>query len=202
MHLLCESKTHNKQLLLTAAPLAQAKVGHVVAAAAAGGRQRQRLGARHGARRTGVATATVDGHVAHPTVEGDAGAAGRQGRGESSVVAADHGAHGVAGLVVRPIAADDGWCDDPADPAYNRPVRLAYPARCETMTRADGLYDVVVVLGHNDDPPVPGAGSAIFLHCAAPDFAPTEGCVALARDALLALVAAARPGDGLEVRAV
>lgn len=79
----------------------------------------------------------------------------------------------------------DGWCDDPADANYNRQVHHPYPASAEKLWRADGLYDVIVVLGHNDDPPVPGAGSAIFLHVARPDYGPTEGCVALALPDLL-----------------
>jgi L,D-peptidoglycan transpeptidase YkuD (ErfK/YbiS/YcfS/YnhG family) len=91
-------------------------------------------------------------------------------------------------LPVAPLAPDAGWCDDPADPAYNRPVRLPYAGRHERLWREDGLYDVIVVLAHNDDPPVPDLGSAIFLHVARPDFAPTEGCVALARDDLLWLL--------------
>ena len=102
-------------------------------------------------------------------------------------------------LPVQPIGADDGWCDDPADRAYNRPVRLPYPARHEIMRREDALYDVVVILGHNDDPPVPGLGSAIFLHCAKPGWPPTEGCVALDRTDLLAVLAEVRPGDVLEI---
>jgi L,D-peptidoglycan transpeptidase YkuD (ErfK/YbiS/YcfS/YnhG family) len=69
------------------------------------------------------------------------------------------------------------------------------------MWREDGLYDVVVVLGHNDDPPVPGMGSAIFLHCARPDFTPTQGCVALARADLEAVLALAGPGSAIEVQA-
>ena len=56
------------------------------------------------------------------------------------------------------------------------------------MWRADGLYDLVVILGHNDAPVVPGAGSAIFMHVASPGYGPTEGCVALARDDLVALL--------------
>ena len=86
------------------------------------------------------------------------------------------------------IARDDGWCDDPVDPAYNRPVRLPHAASHERLWREDGLYDVLVVLGHNDDPPVPGLGSAIFLHVARGDYGPTEGCVALALDDLLELL--------------
>lgn len=96
---------------------------------------------------------------------------------------------------VRAIEADDGWCDAPSDPAYNRPVRLPYPASCETLLREDELYDLVVVLGHNDDPPQPGAGSAIFLHCKRGDYEPTEGCVALARRDVLDFLAAAKRGD-------
>jgi L,D-peptidoglycan transpeptidase YkuD (ErfK/YbiS/YcfS/YnhG family) len=68
------------------------------------------------------------------------------------------------------------------------------------MWRDDDLYDLVVVLGHNDDPVIPGAGSAIFLHLARPDYRPTEGCVALARSDLEALLAVAEPGDVLEIR--
>jgi L,D-peptidoglycan transpeptidase YkuD (ErfK/YbiS/YcfS/YnhG family) len=80
-----------------------------------------------------------------------------------------------------PISPADGWCDAPADPAYNRLVTRPYPASHETMWREDALYDLVLVIGHNDDPVVPGKGSAVFLHLARPDYAPTEGCVAFAR---------------------
>jgi L,D-peptidoglycan transpeptidase YkuD (ErfK/YbiS/YcfS/YnhG family) len=45
-----------------------------------------------------------------------------------------------------------------------------------------------VVLGYNDDPSVPGAGSAIFVHLARPGYPATEGCVALALDHLMAFV--------------
>ncbi len=102
-------------------------------------------------------------------------------------------------LPAATITETDGWCDDPQDGAYNRPVRLPYAARCERMWRDDGLYDLVCVLAHNDDPPEPGRGSAIFLHCAAPEFTPTQGCVALARDDLEALLACLDPGSALRV---
>ena len=70
------------------------------------------------------------------------------------------------GLPIREIAPNDGWCDAPGDPNYNRPVTLPYDASHERLWREDHLYDLVVVLGHNDDPPAPGRGSAIFLHIA------------------------------------
>src|SRR5208282_617474 len=41
------------------------------------------------------------------------------------------------------LAAADGWCDDPDDAAYNRPVALPYRARAEPLWREDGLYDLV-----------------------------------------------------------
>lgn len=77
------------------------------------------------------------------------------------------------------IRHGDGWCDDPQDRNYNRPVRLPYRASAEHLWRADGLYDVVVVLGYNDVPRVRNRGSAIFMHVARENFAPTEGCIAL-----------------------
>jgi L,D-peptidoglycan transpeptidase YkuD (ErfK/YbiS/YcfS/YnhG family) len=107
----------------------------------------------------------------------------------------DREAAPVTRLPVRPLEPGEGWCDAPGDAAYNRPVRLPYGASAESLWRADGLYDLVVVLGWNDAPVVPERGSAIFLHLAAPDFAPTEGCVALARGDFLAVLAAADPSS-------
>lgn len=86
----------------------------------------------------------------------------------------------VTGLAARRLRPDDGWCDDPCDRRYNRPVRLPYPASCERMWREDRLYDVVLDLACNRGPIRPGKGSAIFLHQASPAFSPTEGCVAVA----------------------
>ena len=92
------------------------------------------------------------------------------------------------GLEARAITADDGWCDDAGDAAYNTRVRLPFAASHEAMWRDDGLYDVVVELGYNDDPALSGKGSAIFMHVMAPDKTPTEGCVALALADLLDLL--------------
>jgi L,D-peptidoglycan transpeptidase YkuD (ErfK/YbiS/YcfS/YnhG family) len=104
-------------------------------------------------------------------------------------------------LPVEPIGRDQGWSDDPGDEAYNTRVTLPYRGSFEKLWRDDGLYDLVVVLGHNDDPPKPYMGSCIFLHIRRDDGGPTEGCVALAREDLLAVLAAARPGDAVEIRA-
>lgn len=103
-------------------------------------------------------------------------------------------------LPIAPLAPKDGWCDDPADPRYNRPVRRPYPAGHEALWREDGIYDLIVVLGYNDRPVRAGRGSAIFLHIARPGFALTEGCIALRRADLLALLEEAGPGTKLSVR--
>ncbi len=97
------------------------------------------------------------------------------------------------------IDPQDGWCDDPNDAGYNRQVRLPYRGRHEVLTRTDQLYDLIVILGHNDDPPVPGRGSAIFLHCQNPDGRPTLGCLALPPQDLIELVRRLEPGDEIEI---
>ena len=106
----------------------------------------------------------------------------------------------VSQLPVKPLAPSDGWVDDPADANYNRPVSLPYPASAEQMWRGDDLYDALVVIGYNIEPVVPGAGSAIFLHIATPDFAPTAGCVAVEREVLLGLLPLLGAGSKIAIR--
>lgn len=82
----------------------------------------------------------------------------------------------------------DGWCDDPPDRNYNRLVRRPYPGSAERLWRDDHLYDVIIVIGHNDCPRIRGRGSAVFMHVARPGLAPTAGCVALRLPHLLRLL--------------
>ncbi|TAK98207.1 MAG: hypothetical protein EPO08_19775 [Rhodospirillaceae bacterium] len=103
-------------------------------------------------------------------------------------------------LPVETITTDAGWCDAPEDPAYNMPVVLPYSASAESLWREDGLYDVIVILGHNDAPVIPGAGSAIFLHVAPADGGPTAGCIAMARAALVALLGAVDKETAVVIR--
>ncbi|HTZ70817.1 MAG TPA: L,D-transpeptidase family protein [Acetobacteraceae bacterium] len=112
---------------------------------------------------------------------------------------ADRMARPACAVPAEPIAPADGWCDDAGNPAYNRMVTLPFGGRHEVLWRNDALYDVIGVLGWNDTPPVPGLGSAIFLHVARPDYAPTEGCVALALGDITWVLAAGC--DAIEVRA-
>ncbi len=105
----------------------------------------------------------------------------------------------LTGLPSVPLAAHDGWCDAPDHPLYNRPVSLPFAASHERLWREDHVYDLIVTIGHNDDPVRPGAGSAIFIHLMREDGAPTEGCIALKSADLLRLLAEAIPGSSLTI---
>lgn len=152
-------------------------------------------------------TLAAFGHVV-PCEIGRAGAVReadkREGDGLTPI-----GAYPVRGVLFRPgrtapppgmrlpwrwTRPSDGWSDDPADPLYNRPVRHPWPFSAERLQRDDALYDVIVVLGHNDAPNLPGLGSAIFLHCMIAGRA-TEGCVAIPAGNLLLIIGELAPGD-------
>ncbi|WP_052046302.1 L,D-transpeptidase family protein [Candidatus Paracaedibacter symbiosus] len=84
----------------------------------------------------------------------------------------------VTQLPVTALHRDMGWCDDVEDPLYNQLVILPYSGRHEVLWRDDSVYDLILVVGYNDDPVVPGKGSAIFIHLAKENYPPTEGCLA------------------------
>jgi len=104
-------------------------------------------------------------------------------------------------LPLSDLRAGDGWCDDPKDRNYNRRVRHPYAASAEHLWRSDHLYDVVVVLGHNERPRSRGRGSAVFMHVAGPGLAPTAGCVALRLPHLLRLIERVSRGAMLRITA-
>jgi L,D-peptidoglycan transpeptidase YkuD (ErfK/YbiS/YcfS/YnhG family) len=112
---------------------------------------------------------------------------------------ADRGPRPRTRLPIRAIRKDDGWCDDPSDRNYNRLVKLPSRRSAEGLMRADPLYDLVLVLGYNDRPRIKGKGSAIFVHLARPGLTPTDGCIALSRPDLRALIACLHPDASLTV---
>ena len=91
-------------------------------------------------------------------------------------------------LTVRETLIDDGWCDAPDDAAYNRFVKRPYGASTEALWHDDGAYDIVIIMSHNDSPPIAGLGSAIFIHITQPDDRATLGCIALTPDDMAALL--------------
>jgi L,D-peptidoglycan transpeptidase YkuD (ErfK/YbiS/YcfS/YnhG family) len=100
---------------------------------------------------------------------------------------------------VRAIRGDDGWCEDRSDRNYNRLVKLSPGSTADRLKRDDHLYDLVLVLGHNDRPRVKGKGSAIFVHLAREGFTPTAGCIALSCRDLRALLAELRRDSEISI---
>lgn len=92
-------------------------------------------------------------------------------------------------LPVEALTIRDGWCDDPTHSAYNQKISLPHSARHETLWREDNVYDLIVVIGYNDEKIQPGRGSAIFMHLQRENKAPTEGCVALTEEDLRIVLA-------------
>jgi L,D-peptidoglycan transpeptidase YkuD (ErfK/YbiS/YcfS/YnhG family) len=82
-----------------------------------------------------------------------------------------------------------GWCDDVASNRYNRPVKLPFSKSHEELWRQDCCYDILATTDHNQRPRVRGLGSAIFLHLARPGQKGTEGCIALSRRDMRAVLA-------------
>lgn len=93
-----------------------------------------------------------------------------------------------SGIPVQPIGATDAWCETPGDANYNRPVRLAPGRSGDRLRRDDHLYDYIIEIDHNTRPRIARRGSAVFLHLARPQFAPTAGCVAMTRPSMLRLL--------------
>ena len=100
-------------------------------------------------------------------------------------------------LPVRPLHPDDGWCDAPFHPSYNRFVRHPFPASAERLWREDGIYDIIVVIDFNIRKRIQGRGSAIFFHIARPDFSPTLGCIAIPEREMRLILAMSGPGTRL-----
>jgi L,D-peptidoglycan transpeptidase YkuD (ErfK/YbiS/YcfS/YnhG family) len=113
---------------------------------------------------------------------------------------ADRGPRPRTLLPLRQIRPDDGWCENPADRAYNRAVRVPKGSPADRLWRTDRLYDFIIELDHNTRPRVAGRGSAVFVHVARPGFAPTAGCVALRADALRRLLARLGPLTRIDIR--
>ena len=105
------------------------------------------------------------------------------------------------GLPLSALTTADGWCDDPQNNAYNRAVILPFSGSAEHLWREDAVYDVIVIIGHNDAPAIRGRGSAIFMHLASDDYSATEGCIALSLNDLLAVLEKCTPQSRLLISA-
>lgn len=101
----------------------------------------------------------------------------------------------------RRLVCGDWWDEDPTSRTYNtfRHVRCGsrppFRVKSPGMWQQPRAYPYLAVVEFNVRPIVPGRGSGIFLH--AQTGGPTQGCVSLARGALVRVLRwldpAARP---------
>jgi len=103
-------------------------------------------------------------------------------------------------LPIKIIHENDGWCDDPKSEYYNLPVRIPYDFSHEKLWRGDDVYDLIIPIGYNDENIVAGKGSAIFIHVARENYAPTEGCIALSLQDLLEILPYLSANTQIEIK--
>ncbi len=100
------------------------------------------------------------------------------------------GEDAATGLPYRTVTPGSLWIDDPGSAWYNLWVEedeIPEPdwSSAERLSAYEDSYRYAVALDFNSDPVVPGAGSAIFLHCG---MQPTAGCVAVSTEDMAAIL--------------
>ncbi|WP_241781854.1 L,D-transpeptidase family protein [Paenibacillus sp. DMB5] len=89
------------------------------------------------------------------------------------------------------VGSRDYWIDAPGSAEYNQRVTFTGDpgSRWASYERLlHPLYKYAVVVRYNDEPVVPGKGSAIFLHIWRGAGQPTAGCIAMSESNLLKLM--------------
>src|SRR5256714_9088963 len=91
------------------------------------------------------------------------------------------------------VTEADVWSDDSRSPNYNRhividPKNPPDNYTHEKMRSGDFAYHWLVEIRHNSDPPVPGAGSAIFFHIRRGVNRATTGCTTMAEPELVKMI--------------
>ena len=108
---------------------------------------------------------------------------------------------GGSGYPHHQVTDADAWVDNPTSPDYNRHVVIPDPAnpppwfKKQKMRGNDFAYRWLVEIRHNADPPVPGAGSAIFCPIWRGETRPTSGCTTMAQENLVKLIRWLRAAD-------
>jgi len=86
------------------------------------------------------------------------------------------------------ITKNMGWCDDLKSKKYNKLVYFPYKYRAERLYRKSKIYDLLIEIKYNSNPPKKGRGSAIFLHLTDKRFKPTKGCVGILKKDFLQIL--------------
>ena len=90
-------------------------------------------------------------------------------------------------LNIFPITKNMIWEDNPHNKNYNM-LTFNNKKSYEKLFRKDNIYDIIIVINYNNNPIVPGKGSAIFMHVAKNNYFPTRGCIALQKKDLIFMI--------------
>ncbi len=82
-------------------------------------------------------------------------------------------------LPIYPIKKNHIWCDNPKSNNYNQICERKEINETEPLWRKDSLYNIIIVVGYNDQPVQKDKGSAIFIHLTTKKYTPTKGCITL-----------------------
>ncbi len=83
------------------------------------------------------------------------------------------------------IKKNMGWCDDPISKYYNKLIYFPFKNSAEKLWLKEKIYDIILIINYNLKPVIKGKGSAIFLHIAKKNYAPTRGCIAINKKDML-----------------
>tara|TARA_B100000780_G_scaffold275248_1_gene241552 strand:+ start:681 stop:1172 length:492 start_codon:yes stop_codon:yes gene_type:complete len=86
------------------------------------------------------------------------------------------------------IKKNMGWCDDISSKYYNKLIKFPFKFSAEKLWLKENIYDVIIVIDYNLKPSIKKKGSAIFLHIAKKNYAPTKGCIAITKKNILLLI--------------
>ena len=79
------------------------------------------------------------------------------------------------------IRKNMGWCDDSKSRKYNKLIKFPFSYSAEKLYLNSGIYDTLLILNFNNKPAKRRKGSAIFIHIAKKNYAPTRGCIAVSK---------------------
>jgi len=79
-------------------------------------------------------------------------------------------------------------CDNPKNSNYNKIFETKNLDLGERLWRKDILYNILIVIGYNDNPIIKDKGSAIFLHLSKKNITSTKGCIALEKKNMINLL--------------
>ncbi len=82
-------------------------------------------------------------------------------------------------LPIYPIKKNHIWCDNPKSNNYNQICERKEINETEPLWRKDSLYNIIIVVGYNDQPVQKDKGSAIFIHLTTKKYTPTKGFITL-----------------------